>query len=649
MKSHAIIAPVFLLLLVFVMSCAGMTPLTSPDTTVPQYYSQGPGDNHQLMGLWQVVLYEDRAIVSDITPRSGALTHFNIKNFLKNVCDDCLSFSNFSHDEENQVISADVTLRNPTAIEGADVRGIVMSNNPEIYLLNPDDYTKLWDQDDPPDINPFRLFGKDLTDGIVEGGAEVTEHYELHYDELPALFQTAVDVIYPTDALREPYEISNQTIDGELDTSGMISRQVDVDVFDRHDDVGTVTVVNEELGIESVLIRESDTEHYYGTIANTTDSPGEHFLRIEAADSVTPWVLYDYLTITVTEQVGEWQTRMYIVEDSECVRDLGTGIDAVSGFGAIFTGGGEFCDNLVSMNIDFTAPSLYFDLNDIDPIVPGFNPFPIYRTDASLAGGNAFFADSDETYSDEFYVGPVSSLMVTIYPTTGAPQYTNNGDGDASRMYPSDPSLKGVDITDDIMGNLYGLWADPDGVLPPEIYGLEPDFTRHDVLMGGVLPEELVGDGPGKISPDWSNLRGLEVTEFNLDTGTFIVLESDGVDSEIEFIDFAVDLLYKTTTFSSAGTIDIRGVDAVDTEAYLVNPMYSPNPEQNSVAVLVQGSTGGYLKMYKATDFSFIEDIGSDTEPLIPGNVVCVEVIDETWSILIANDAGEAAAVEWTI
>ena len=651
MKRHGIALALILLALGLVTSCAGTNPPTSPDTSawLPAF-SQGDYENHNLMGVWQVVMYEDRAIVNNITPRSGALTHFNVKNFLKNQCDDCITFSNFSHDSDNKILAADVTLKNPTAIEGADVRGIVMSNNPDVYLINADDYTKLWDPDDPADINPFRLFGKELTDGIVEGGESVTEHFDIQYDELPAVFMTAADVIYPTDSLREPYEISNQTIEGDLDTAGLISRRLDVDVYDRNDDTGTVTVVNEDLDIEILLVREADTDHFYGSISNSVDSPGEHLLRIEAADSETAWVLYDFLTITVSEVIGGWETTPYILQAPTCPRDLSAGVDTGSGFTEIYTTGGDSCDQIISMNADFSDPSLYFDLNDIDPMVSGFNPFPITRMDSALSGGIGFFADNDDIYSDPYYTGPVSSLLVTLYSSiSGFPEYTNNGDGDASRIYPSDPALRGVDVTDDTMGELYGLWADPAGVLPPEIYGIEPVFTRHAVFMGGELPPELVGDGPGKVSANLANLRAFEITEYNFDTGVIAILESDGVNSELEIISFLIDFLYRTTSYSSMATIDLPGINAIDVELYNQNSNYPNNTINDSLAILVQGSSGGYVKMYNATERTFIEDIGSDSEPVIPGNAVCLDVGNQTWDILCANDAGDASATRWTI
>jgi len=651
MKGRAIMIVALVAGLGLIIGCAGMSFPSAPGLDEPRTASY-PGSNeqaHMLWGIWEVVVDESGITATEVTDRVLS-NHFDVKAFLKLKCPDCLSFSNLDHDAPNQLLSVDVTLRNPTKLQAADIRGIVLSNNPEVYLANPDDYTTLYDQDDPPDINPFRLFGKDLTDGIVGEGVEVTEHFTMHYDSIPFIFKSAVDVVFPVDSDREPYAILNQSIDGDLDTTGTVSRNVEVEVHDRNDDAGAVTVVCDDLSINLVLTPDADGIHYHGSISNTVDAPGDYQLRIEAADSVTSWILYDYLTITVSEQIGGWDIARFAFDNGGCPRDIASGYDPHTGFTALFFSTGSGCDELGMMGIDFTNPVTYIGLHEIDPLVPGFSPHPATRLDASQTGGIVFFNDSTGTYDDPFLTAPTASLLVSVFPgPTGDPAYINYGDGDAGRVNPTNLALRGVDVTEDTLGDLYALWADPAGSAPPEIYGLSPDFTRHDIFMGGVIPSQLVGSGPGKISPQKSELRAIEVADFSFDAGTLWILESTGTSSEIEVFGFNIDYTHMTTTFTSVETISVGSVEAVDLEAIMQNSLYSPNPESRTVAVLVQGSSGSYVKMFSATTNALVEEIGSGTEPILSGTAGSLDVDNDGWQIIVVNAEDQGAVLSWVL
>jgi len=647
---------VIVLALGLLCGCTGSVSPTSPGPAPADPISSAaqydPG--RQIWGVWEVTVNGNGVTVEEISDRySAGKVHFNVKAFLKPpYCSDCIKFDNVVNDETNQLLKADVTLKNPYPVSGADVRGIVISNIPEIYLANPDDYTDFYDGDDPADINPFRLFGKDLTDGIVGQGIEITEHFELHYDSTPFIFKTAVDAIYPTDSLREPYAIQNQTIEGVLDTGGVLSRKVDVEVLDRNDDTGTVSVTCEDLGFDTALFKDSqNANHYYGWVSNSNGAlDGTYDVLISAADSVQPWILYDYLTVTVTADIGQWSITSYKLPDSDCPRDIGTGYDTLTGLPTVLFPGGDACDEITTTDLEFAGYNTYFGLDEIDPLIPGFSPYPVRRMDSSIAGGTAFFCDSSATYDDGFFEGPVSSLMITIFPgMTGEPSYINPGDGDAGRMYPTFPTFEGVDVTDDMMGMLYGLWADPEGVLPPEVYGLGPDYTRHDVAMGGFLPAQLVGDGPGKVSPLRSNLKAIEVQGAGFDIGYLFVLESAGSDCEIEVLRYTVDFSLKITTFSPQATIPLPGLNAVDLDSIMFNPLYTPNPDFESLAVLVQGTTGPYVKMFETAGFTQVDEIGSASEPILPGAAASLDCESFTWSTIILTEEGRVAVLRWVV
>ncbi len=321
---NAVIGVLFAL---FIGACSGVNPSTTPEITDTRWEGYLAGSpSHALLGVWEVVLDADGAVITDVTRSlNHDPPHFNVKVFLKPPkCDDCIKFSNIVDDPVNHIISVDVTIRNPTELFAADLRGILMSSNPEIYLANPDDYTTIHDPDDPPDINPFRLFLKDEPKGIITPFGEATETFELHYDSLPAPFETAIDAIFPHTESREPYAIRNQGIEGALDVDGMVYRVIEVDVFDRHENVGQVSITCEELGLDSTFNKDpANDNHYYTTISNSELSPvGDYTALITACDQEVKWVLYDYLTISVSDELGEWALEEQLLLNGGCSTDI---------------------------------------------------------------------------------------------------------------------------------------------------------------------------------------------------------------------------------------------------------------------------------------------------------------------------------------
>ena len=636
--------------MLFLISCSGTGGITAPDN--PSSASKEPliDSSRQLWGIWEFYVDESGISVNEVSIRDIE-AHINVKKFVTPpFCSDCLKLSNFNHDTVNKKISVDVTLKNPTQFAGADVRGIFMPGQTTLIMLNPDDYTELFD-DAPPDKNPFRLFGKTFVNGVFGPLQIDTEHYEIQYEALPLSFKTAIDAVYPITADREPYAISNQSIDGDLDTSGNILRNISVEVFDRKNNTGEVRIQNEDLGIDLLLTKKdgSNTE-YLGTYSNAAGAPaGEYRCLISATDNVAPEILYDYLVITVSETVGGWNTTLYD-HPGACGRDITATFNLNSGESAVFYPGGTGCEYIKTADPDFTGEKNFFLLVDIDRIVDNFSPNPIKAIDSTLLGGTGFFSSSSADYSDEFYTGPVESLLVTLFlDSAGKPKYKNPGDGDCGRIPPTNSALVGWDVTNDISGNLYGAWVDQDGVVPHEFYGLAPDYTRHDVIMGGPLPANLVGDADGKITTDMSKLKGLAVFSAFVDSGNIYVLESSGSSSNIEVLQFIVDPEELTTTYQSIATIKLGSVDAKDIEILPYNEEYLPNSDSESILVFIAGASGGYIQVYDIFDNALIETIGSGSAPILDGTPAHLDVNNETWLIYLDNDSDGAAVLNWIL
>jgi hypothetical protein len=632
-------------------SCSGSSGGITPGLTDPALQNTEVQSSRMPWGIYDITIDYDGA---HLVQRSLD-THLSVKKFLKPpTCADCFKLSNVDFDFDNKVVSVDVTIKNPTNLSGQDVRGILISNDPTVYLRNADDWTPLFDDDDPPDLNSFRLFGKGLPSGVIGPGVSATEHFELVYENVPFQFSSVIDAIYKPAPLskEEPYAINNQTIDGTLDVGGTVDRTVEVEVLDRFKDVGTVTITSEELGVDVTLEKKAGEQNIWtGQISNTTGALiGDYKCLITANDQVAPYALYDYLDVEVTEKIGGWNKMENFWLADSCSRDISTTKNIITQNATVFFGGGSLCDFIKKTPPDYSNVANYFGLFNIDPKVPNVSPYPITRLDSSIAGGVGFFTSSEETYTDAFYTGPMSSLLFTLFEdSSGAPKYVDPGDGDSGRVPSSNSAFQGVDVSSDGQGNLYAMWADPDGVLPPEIYGLNPDYTRHDIFMGGVLPPELVGDQDGKVSADPSVLKAIKVyTEF-VDTGIIMVLENDGAVSRIEKINYTVDFGAQKTIFEPGGTISLGTVNAVDFDILTVNPAYLPNAHDNSIVILFDTGSGGFIKVYNMDPFMSVENIGDTVTPSITGTPSHLDINNGTLQIVVSNEEDSAVVFTWIV
>lgn len=636
--------------ILFLSSCSGASLPTSPGTLPLETSGIQVSETHQIWGVWEVTVDYNGIRVEEISDRYLA-GHFNVKSFLRPPhCDDCIKFTNIVYDQVNNLLGADVTLKNPTLYIGADVRGTVISNNPEVYLMDPDDFTELFDTDTPPDKNPFRLFGQDDPSGWVLGNSEVTETFILHYDSIPFAFQSVVDAVYPPTSNREPYIISSQTIEGSLDEGGNVTRKLEVKVLDRHEDDLNVNLSCEDLDWDIDMVPKTGAADWYtANVSNTNNAAvGEYEVLISADDGTTQWTLYDYITVTVLEQVEGWYIDIYDFPSEGCSRDVAAAFDVQLIETNNYFCGGDMCDFIKSSNIDFSNTAEFFSLTDIDPLVPDMNPYPVGVLDSSIAGGIGFFSNSEMSYSDPFYFGPMNSLLFTIYMSPGdPPKYINYGDGDSGRIPPSSGMLIGVDVSGDVLGNLYGMWASVKPGQSPEFYGLTPDFTRHDVFMGGALGQDMVGSGPGLLSADPEVLDALAVDTKAANSGRFLILENEEGVSEIEIIEYFVEFTTQTTLFNMSNTLNFEVDSALDIDIMRVESHYSLNPDQTTLVILMKSTGGGYVKLYNAETLQFLENIGDAAHPIIPGTPARLDVNQGEWKIVVTNEEDNAAVIKY--
>jgi hypothetical protein len=200
LKSLYCSVPLAVLLSVFlVVGCSGDSP-TTPDTSknIPDgFVAATPGADtlpgHHLWGEYKMILKdiddENGNIVDvdvQLVPLRTDQFHADVTNFILNQCPDCVTAvgKSATPDGTGIVIEANIFLRNPTALTGYDVRGIIYPPATGAELRNewdaqgerwgtPDGLTKLYNTGMPEQINAYMAFNNTQT-GRPFSGPNVT-------------------------------------------------------------------------------------------------------------------------------------------------------------------------------------------------------------------------------------------------------------------------------------------------------------------------------------------------------------------------------------------------------------------------------------------------------------------------------------------
>jgi len=288
------------------LGCSGSekNPVAPGDVSNAPASEKAADSNRMLWGLWQIHFNPSDLSIA-VTPVRDIQAHYNITTTLiPPYCDDCLIITVNSFDPVTRIGDADVTLRNPYGITGLDIRGILFTNDYGLELLNPDDWTGLWDFPGGKTINPFKAFAKDQPNRAFSPGAQHTEKYRVYIPLTEPVEDVhfGVDGSYPANC-DEPYEITNFWQEPIVNMKGS-SGNIYVDVLDWQGDVNKVTLVAPEITSEQF----SPFTHWGGNtwsmklVNNTGVATGTYVCRVIATSTGSGGVaLYDYVSINITE------------------------------------------------------------------------------------------------------------------------------------------------------------------------------------------------------------------------------------------------------------------------------------------------------------------------------------------------------------
>ncbi len=331
---------VAMLSIMFSLGCSGVQDPAIPDSGISSGPEQvtGQGDIDRVVwSVFDLLIDPESQEVQVILDRDGA-AHYNVTAFLLPPnCSDCVKALIQGVDLAEHIYTIKVILKNPTALTGYDVRGIIRFfsfDNRE--LMNPDDYTKLFDDSEPADINPFKAFAKEEPSRKFDPDISHDEIFEIRFPPpVNFLVNYVVDASWPNNQ-KEPYEITDQSTDGNLDEIGTQPVEIACNVRDWQNDIEYVNIDLSPLGFPGeVEFNHGAGNHYFVSITNDYGAtPGDYQCLISAKSFDNKWLIYDYLTISVEETPEgppEWVGTVGILSavpgDGEVTVTYGVAID----------------------------------------------------------------------------------------------------------------------------------------------------------------------------------------------------------------------------------------------------------------------------------------------------------------------------------
>ncbi len=305
-----------------------------PELTAEYIQPTDPRDDRILFGIWDIRLDPETREIS-IIPNRSLQSHWNVTALvLPPNCPECVKIQVLNIDPITFIYSFDITLKNPTLVlTGYDVRGTLLfppGDNRE--LVNADDYTKLFDDSDPKDINPFIAFAKTAPLRAFGPEEEWTEQFDIRFPPPPNLVVTfVVDASHP-DNQEEVYMIDNQYLFGGFNDCNSEEGWLFADIFDWQDNATGLTLDLTLIGgtVVDMEFVSGNTYRYFMNNSEYGTAAGFYDLLLTATSENAEYALYDYFRLDVVACANTppaWDTTVGVVE----VNSITGGLEVVYG------------------------------------------------------------------------------------------------------------------------------------------------------------------------------------------------------------------------------------------------------------------------------------------------------------------------------
>jgi len=298
-----IIALTIVITAIFAGGCSssGNQPILPNADTNPFDNSIAAQDNSRGLIFDGSMIIDTKMMSINIVERNSA-ANYNITGFLSSACSGgCFHYTIQSY--ANEVLTISLKVENPTSLQAYDLR-MIFTNLFGKKILNPDNYTNLFDPSGGMPFNPQIAFMKELESRAfpVGSGAFDDEILKLWF---PSGSNPNVNFViaasYPNQC-PEPYQIYDIAANGELTTSGG-SCELSAKVRDHQNNIQWVAA-DTRIFTGNITFFQYDavSGNWKATISNSLSKPeGQYTVYFAAGSPGTNNInLYDSFTVAVT-------------------------------------------------------------------------------------------------------------------------------------------------------------------------------------------------------------------------------------------------------------------------------------------------------------------------------------------------------------
>jgi hypothetical protein len=273
-----------------------ITPANQTDSEIAgiEYPQNNDITNHKFSGAWGVN-FDIQAMTTDIQPERIGSLHLNPLQYLPRPQITVNSYNPATH-----VIDVDVSIQNTTLVVGYDVRLIIFTDDPGHMLLNPDNWTALYDIPGGMDINPFVAYAKDETGRMFDVGTHHLANLLIYLPQDNTNVKFAVDASVNGNC-EEPYSLKTTQLDN-IYQDGSNSALISTEVKDWQNNVTEVLLKCEAItGVPEVSFSHVSGDKWKTEISNSTlTQAGEYPCLIEARSANSGSLyLYDRIGLIV--------------------------------------------------------------------------------------------------------------------------------------------------------------------------------------------------------------------------------------------------------------------------------------------------------------------------------------------------------------
>jgi hypothetical protein len=295
-----------------------------PNINLPEFLTENSFDsNHDLLGTWEIH-FDTKSLTTEIVPNRGIESHFNVTSIIPPP-----SIVINSYNPASNIIDVDVTISNPYPVDVFDVRLIIFTDSIGHQLLNPDNWTPLYDISGGLPINPFKAYAKDQVNRVFAGQTQHTANLQIYLPQGNPNVTFAIDASYPGNC-EEPYKIGNLLQEVLYDEVGS-SAICQVEVYDHQSNVNSVNLycplITGTTLVPFSCIGLNEWELELINVTGVSAGIYDGYL-IAGSENSGFLVLYNKVNITITQKTGTGWARTWggdLLDKGACstVDDLG--------------------------------------------------------------------------------------------------------------------------------------------------------------------------------------------------------------------------------------------------------------------------------------------------------------------------------------